>query len=597
MIVPPESVRMSRQRFSMNLPGIATGLRAAWRDGYGLTDLRADVMAGLTIGTVAVPLSMALAIATGVPPQHGLYTAIVAGAIIALTGGSRFNVSGPTAAFVVILFPIVQQYGLGGLLIASMMAGVILVILGLTRMGRLIQFVPYPVVLGFTAGIAVVIAVLQVPDFLGLETGPLGEHFVDNVAVIATSFPTVAPFELGVGLFALVCMLAWPRLRIPVPAPLIGLVVGAIAAFCLNRWLGGTDAGPVVETIASRFAWEVSGATGTGIPPVPPTFTAPWLLPGADGEPLKLSFDLIRALLGPAIAIAMLGAIESLLCAVVSDGLTRTKHDPNAELIGQGLGNIVAPLFGGITATAAIARTATNIRSGARSPIAAVVHSLVVLLAVVALAGLLGLVPMAALAALLFIIAWNMSEARHFVGTLRSAPPGDVAILVICFGLTVFFDMVLAVAVGIGLAAALFIRRMALLTQTERVEIDDHPTIKGLPAEVALYDINGPLFFGAAEKALSSLHRVDPTIRTVILDMHDVPSMDGTAIVALKSLVAEMKHGHVSLILVGLQPRIIAKLRRADIRKVAGSLTYCGELEQANTVALRWHEKAAEAPS
>lgn len=581
----------------MNLPGICTGLRAAWRDGYGLDDLRADVMAGLTIGTVAVPLSMALAIATGVPPQHGLYTAIVAGAIIALTGGSRFNVSGPTAAFVVILFPIVQQYGLGGLLIASMMAGLILVILGLSGMGRLIQFVPYPVVLGFTAGIAVVIAVLQVPDFLGLETGPLGEHFVDNVGLIVSSLSSVAPFELGVGLFALVCMLAWPRFRIPVPAPLIGLVVGAIAAFGLNRWLGGNDAGPVVETIASRFAWEVSGATGVGIPPIPPTFMAPWLLPGADGEPLNISFDLIRALLGPAIAIAMLGAIESLLCAVVSDGLTRTKHDPNAELIGQGFGNIVAPLFGGITATAAIARTATNIRSGARSPIAAVVHSLVVLLAVVALAGLLGMVPMAALAALLFIIAWNMSEARHFIGTLRSAPPGDVAILVICFGLTVFFDMVLAVAVGIGLAAALFIRRMALLTQTERVEIDDHPTIKGLPADVALYDIDGPLFFGAAEKALSSLHLVDRTIRTVILDMHDVPSMDGTAIVALKALVAEMRHGGVSLILVGLQPRIIAKLRRADIRKVAGSLTYCGDLEQAKTVALRWHEKRAEQPS
>ncbi|HKL52212.1 MAG TPA: SulP family inorganic anion transporter, partial [Wenzhouxiangellaceae bacterium] len=369
----------------MNLPGICTGLRAAWRDGYGLRDLRADLMAGLTIGTVAVPLSMALATATGVPPQHGLYTAIVAGAIIALTGGSRFNVSGPTAAFVVILFPIVQQYGLGGLLIASMMAGVILVALGLTRMGRLIQFVPYPVVLGFTAGIAVVIAILQVPDFLGLETGPLGEHFVDNVSVIAGALNTMDPVEFAVGLFALACMLAWPRFRIPVPAPLIGLAAGALAAFVVNQWMGGVQAGPAVETIASRFAWQVGESTGTGIPPIPPTFTAPWLLPGANGEPLTIDFDLIRALLGPAIAIAMLGAIESLLCAVVSDGLTRTRHDPNAELIGQGLGNIVAPLFGGITATAAIARTATNIRSGARSPIAAVVHSLVVLLAVVAL--------------------------------------------------------------------------------------------------------------------------------------------------------------------------------------------------------------------
>ncbi len=579
------------REFLRNLPGIATGLRSALKEGYGIADLRKDVMAGLTIGTVAVPLSMALAIATGVPPQHGLYTAIVAGAIIALTGGARFNVSGPTAAFVVILFPIVQQFGLGGLLIASMMAGLILVVLGITRMGALIQFVPYPVVLGFTAGIGVVIAVLQVPDFLGLDTGKLGEHFVENVATIIAALPTVNPLELGVGVFALVVMLLWPRFRIPVPAPLAGLVVGAIAAYGINSLMGGAGADNAVETIASRFTWEVGGETGTGIPPVPPTFMAPWLLPGPDGEPLELSFGLFSALLGPAFAIAILGAIESLLCAVVADGLTKTKHDPNAELIGQGLGNLVAPLFGGITATAAIARTATNIRSGARSPISAVIHSLVVLLAVVALAGLLGLVPMAALAALLFIIAWNMSEARHFMHTLRSAPPGDVTILVTCFGLTVIFDMVLAVAVGVGLAAALFIRRMSLLTEANLLEAHHHPTNIEFPPEVAIYDINGPLFFGAAEKALNSLHLVDPKIRTVILDMHDVPSMDGTAIVALESMISEMARDGVRLILVGLQPRIIVKLRRAGIHKVAGSLTYCRNLERANVVALRWQKE------
>lgn len=582
---------MAIRRFFSNLPAIATGLRSAFKEGYGLADLRKDVMAGLTIGTVAVPLSMALAIATGVPPQYGLYTAIVAGALIAVTGGARFNVSGPTAAFVVILFPIVQQYGLGGLLIASMMAGVILVILGVTRMGRLIQFVPYPVVLGFTAGIAVVIAVLQIPDFLGLQTGQLGEHFTDNLATIVTSLPSLNPLELGVGAFALIVMLLWPRLRIPIPAPLIGLVVGALAAYGVNQWLGGAGAEGAVETIASRFTWQVDGQIGSGIPPIPPTFMAPWLLPGADGQPLTLSFELIRALLGPAFAIAILGAIESLLCAVVADGLTKTKHDPNAELIGQGLGNIVAPLFGGITATAAIARTATNIRSGARSPISAVVHSLVVLLAVIALAGLLGLVPMAALAALLFIIAWNMSEARHFVHTLRSAPAGDVAILVTCFGLTVLFDMVLAVAVGVGLAAALFIRRMSLLTETTLVETSADLTDTDFPPDVAVYDINGPLFFGAAEKALTSLHLVDASIKTVILDMHDVPSMDGTAIVALQSLVAKMGREGVRLILVGLQPRMIVKLRRAGIHKLAGSLTYSRNLQRAQIVALRWHEE------
>lgn len=581
---------MSLQQLLSNLPRISTGLRSAWRQGYGLSDLRKDVLAGLTVGTVAVPLSMALAIATGVPPQHGLYTAIVAGAIIAITGGARFNVSGPTAAFVVILFPIVQQYGLGGLLIASMMAGIILMIMGFIRMGGLIKFVPYPVVLGFTAGIAVVIAVLQIPDFLGLETGKLSEHFVDNVVVIVTAIPTLNFLELGVGAFTLIFMLFWPRLHTPIPAPLIGLIVGALAAYLVNHWLGGEATGHAVETIASRFSWEINGETGGGIPPIPPTFIKPWLLPGPDGEPLNLSFELIRALLGPAFAIAMLGAIESLLCAVVADGLTKTKHDPNSELIGQGLGNVVAPLFGGITATAAIARTATNIRSGARSPVSAVIHSLVVLLSVVAFAGLLGLVPMAALAALLFIIAWNMSEARHFVNTLRSAPAGDVGILITCFGLTVVFDMVLAVAVGMGLAAALFIRRMASLTQTDKIETDSYPATNALPNEVALYDINGPLFFGAAERALTSLHLIDPKIKVVIIDMHDVPSMDGTAIVALKTLIAEMNQRGVGLIIVGLRTRIIVKLRRAGVRKIAGSLTYCRQLQQAKLIALRWHK-------
>ncbi|WP_048308054.1 C4-dicarboxylic acid transporter DauA [Halomonas sp. PR-M31] len=580
---------MANKNPSWKIPAMATGMRSAWREGYGLADLRKDAMAGLTIGILAVPLSMALAIATGVPPQHGLYTAIVAGVFIALTGGTRFNVSGPTAAFVAILFPIVAQYGLGGLLIASMMAGVILMAMGIGRMGRLIEFVPYPVVLGFTAGIAVVIAVLQIPDFLGLTIENLGEHFVENLMAIFTSLPTLNPFELGIGAFTLAVMLLWPRLHIPVPAPLVGLVVGAVAAYVVNQWFGG--AGIEVETVASRFTWEINGETGNGIPPIAPTFMAPWLLPGPDGAPLELSFDLIRALMGPAFAIAMLGAIESLLCAVVADGLTKTKHDPNAELIGQGIGNIIAPLFGGITATAALARTATNIRSGARSPIAAVIHAGVVLLAVVALAGLLGLVPMSALAALLFIIAWNMSEARHFLHTLRSAPPGDVAILVICFGLTVFFDMVLAVAVGIGLAAALFIRRMALLTRTDRLDSDSHPGIDGLPAEVAVYNINGPLFFGAAEKALTSLHTIDSKVQIIIIDMHDVPSMDGTAIVALRSLIDEMHREGIALILVGLPARIIVKLRRAGIRKTLGLLTYSRGLQQAREVALKWHEK------
>jgi sulfate permease, SulP family len=562
------------------MPGSA--LLAAWRQGYGLAELKRDLLAGLTIGIVAVPLSMALAIATGVPPQHGLYTAIVAGAIIALTGGSRFNISGPTAAFVVILFPIVASHGLGGLLIATLMAGLILVALGLARLGNLIQFVPYPVVLGFTAGIAVVIALLQLPDFLGLDGVELGDSTLHNLAAIVRAAPGVALGELGIGLITLATLILWPRLKLPVPAPLVGLAVGTLIALAATWW------GMEVETIASRFSWEYQGQSGSGIPPFAPGLVLPWRLPGPDGLPLTVDFALIRELLGPALAIAMLAAIESLLCAVVADGLTRTRHDPNAELIGQGLGNIAAPFFGGITATAALARTATNVRSGAFSPLAAVIHALVVLLAVVALAGVLALVPMAALAALLFIIAWNMSEARHFLHTLKSAPGSDVAILVICFLLTVVFDMVLAVAVGIGLAAALFIRRMAHLTHARRLEPGLDEESRDLPRQVALYDINGPLFFGAAEKAVSSLRVVDPDVRVVMLDMRDVPSLDATAIVALQSLVEELSTRQVGLIFIGMPARMVLKLKRAGVKRQAGRLAAVRQPVHARRLAERW---------
>ncbi len=564
-----------------NLPIPGTALRDTWRGGYSLANLRRDIMAGLTIGIVAVPLSMALAIATGVPPQHGLYTAIVAGAIIALSGGSRFNVSGPTAAFVVILFPIVQQFGLGGLLIATFMAGLILVLMGLSRLGVLIQYVPYPVILGFTAGIAVVIATLQLPDFLGLELPSLGQHYLENLGTILGGLNTLTPIELALGLGSLLLMLFWPRLRTPIPAPLVGLVVAAVAAWLLARW-----AGLEVETIASRFSWQTDTASGSGIPPIAPSFIPPWQLPGPDGQPLVIDAALIRALIGPAFAIAMLAAIESLLCAVISDGMTRTRHDPNAELIGQGLGNMVVPFFGGITATAAIARTATNIRSGAHSPIAAVVHAVVVLLAVVAIAGLLGMVPMAALAALLFIVAWNMAELRHVVHTLRSAPAGDIAVLLTCFGLTVLIDMVVAVAVGIALAAALFIHSMVRLSEARRVE--QGCTDEALPRDVVVYDLNGPLFFAVAEKALSSLRVVDPGVRLVVLDMHDVPSIDGTALGALRGLAEEMERTGIALIFAGLSAQQVLALRRAGIRKCQGQLGFCKDLRHACRVAQRW---------
>lgn len=567
----------------MKAPRIGAGLRSALAAGYGWGDLRQDAFAGVTVGIVAVPLAMALAIATGVPPQQGLYTAIIAGALIALTGGSRFNVSGPTAAFVVILFPIVAEYGLGGLALATMMAGGILVLLGLAGMGRMITFVPYPVVLGFTAGIAVVIATRQLPDFFGLHTAPLGEYYGENLWRILSAMPTLQPAELTIGALTLAVLLLWPRLRSPVPAPLAGLLIGALAAWLIERWLGVG-----VATIDSRFTWQIGAEQGTGIPALLPTLDWPWHLPGADGAPLVVDFALIRALIGPAMVIAMLGAIESLLCAVVADGMTRTRHDADAELLGQGIGNLVVPFFGGVTATAALARTATSVRSGARSPIAALVHALVVLLAVVALAEVLGRLPMAALAALLFVVAWNMAEVRHFTHTLRGSPRDDVVVLLTCFGLTVVVDMVLAVAVGIGLAGALFIRRMALLTSTRGLAGAGDAQLPALPDEVVVYEISGPLFFGAADRALTTLRVVDPGLRIVILDMHEVPSIDGTAIAALRSVIDDFAHRNIGLIIVVPDARKVLKLRRAGIRTVRGGLKYCRDIEHARRVAEAW---------
>ncbi len=566
-------------------------LRDSLTAGYGLIELKRDVLAGFTVGIIAIPLAMALAIAVGVAPQHGLYTAIVAGFVTALTGGSRFNVTGPTAAFVVILLPITHHYGLGGLLLASMMSGLILVTLGLTGMGRLVRFIPYPVIIGFTAGIAVVIAGLQLKDLLGLRLAADSEHFLEQMLLIVEALDSISWTDLSIGLLTFIVLLAWPRLKTAVPAPLIALLLAGLGAWLASRYLPGFE----VQTIASQFSYETDGKQQAGIPPFAPTFQWPWHLPGADGQPLNVDLNLLRSLIGPAMAIAMLGAIESLLCGVIADGLTETRHRPNTELVGQGLGNLIAPLFGGITATAAIARTATNVRYGARSPVAAMVHAGVVLLAVVLLSDLLSMLPMAAMAALLLIVAWNMSEAGHFLRIVRTAPGGDVTVLLICFGLTVVFDMVLAVAVGVALAGALFIQRMSELTSAQRTRAAPSGTALELPDKVATFSIRGPLFFGAAERALHTLHRIGPEISIVMLDMADVPSMDMSAIVVFQSMVSELRQQGTALILINANPRILSKLRRAGIRREPGQLAFCRNADHGTRLARRWLDQSAHA--
>ncbi len=558
-------------------PHIASALKESFREGYTLQHLRTDVLAGLTVGIIAIPLSMALAIATGVPPQHGLYTAIIAGILIALSGGSRVNISGPTAAFVVILLPITHDFGLGGLLIATIMAGIILIIMGLSRMGKLIEYIPYPVITGFTAGIGVVIATIQIKDFLGLEISNLEGHYLEKVMTLIHALPTLHLHDFLIGCITMATLLIWPRFKIKIPAYLIGLIVGTIAAWLLGLIWSDFS----VATIGSRFSYDIDGYQGQGIPPLPPFFVLPWNLPNANGEPIGLSFELINHLLGPAFAIAMLGAIESLLCAVVADGIAGTRHNPNTELLSQGLGNVVTPFFGGIPATAAIARTAANIRAGGRSPISAVVHSLVVLIAVISLAGTLSYVPMAALAALLFMVAWNMSEVPHFIRLVRTAPPGDIAVLLMCFSLTVLFDMVIAVGAGLVLASLLFIRRMSELTGAELLSTREHEHLQNLPEEIVVYEINGPLFFGAAEKAVKILHRIDRRVEVLIVDMTDVPMMDITGIVAFESLLDNLFHDHMRVVISNLQPHLKVKLEKAGITERPQQLVFSDTLANA----------------
>ncbi len=439
----------------LELP-IAVALRRSFAQGYTLSRLKHDALAGVVVGIVALPLSMALAIAVGVAPQHGLYTAIVAGAVVALMGGSKHQVTGPTAAFIVILAPITSKYGFSGLLTAGLMAGVLLVAMGALRLGRLIEFIPYPVTTGFTAGIATVIATLQVKDVLGLPIAKQPDGYFEKLGAIWEARQGASLVELGIAAATLALLLLWPRVTRAVPAPLVAIVIVSACVTALSRLLPSLH----IATIGSRFHTTIGGHEYAGIPPLPPLPILPW---GGHGA---MSFAKIRELLSPALAIAVLGAIESLLSAVIADAMTGKKHEPNAELVGLGFGNLVAPFFGGIAATGALARTATNIRAGATSPIAAVVHSFTVLAAVLVAAPLVAYVPMAALAALLLLVAWNMCDINHFTHMVRVAPRHDVAVLLTCFVLTVAFDMVVAIGVGVVLAALLFMKRMSELTSS-----------------------------------------------------------------------------------------------------------------------------------
>jgi SulP family sulfate permease len=569
---------------------LAYGLRTRLKEGYGRADLRADLMAGLVVGVVALPLSMALAIASGVAPQFGLYTGIIAGIVCALLGGTRVQVTGPTAAFVVILLPIVKSHGIAGLLVAGMMAGVILVGMGLARFGKLMEFIPHPVTTGFTAGIAVVIALLQVKGILGVTPAP-SEGVVDYLHALWAVIEDVSGSDVAIAGLTLALLIVFPRLNKKIPAPLVALTAAAILAAILGALIEGFE----VATIRSSFHTLIGGEIVQGIPPLPPLPVLPWEVRDAGSAAISIDFAMIKDLLPSAFAIAMLGAIESLMAAVIADGMIGSKHDPNSELIALGIANILCPFFGGIAATGALARTATNIRAGARSPFAAVIHALFMLACTIALAPLVGYLPMAAMAALLLIVAKNMSEARHFVRLLRTAPRADVMVLVTCFSLTVLFDMVIAVSVGVVLAALLFMKRMAVIT---KVSLDTRITHEhDMPPGVHLYEIAGPLFFGAARTAMETLETVGSDARVVILSMGSVPVMDATGLVALESIFDRLHRSRRKVIVCGLQAEVAELFARAGIKRRAGRLAFAPDVDTALSMAIIHDARTSSTPS
>jgi SulP family sulfate permease len=559
------------------------GLREKLREGYTRGDFRSDLMAALVVGVIALPLSMALAIACDVPPQHGLYTAILAGVVCSLLGGTRFQVTGPTAAFVVILVPIVHKHGLGGLLVAGMMAGVLLVLMGLARMGKLMQFVPHPVTSGFTMGIAVVIGVLQLKDVFGVKL-PRTEGVFEYLEALVEARHAFNYWDVGIAVLTVVLLLSLPKILKRFPAPLVALAIAAAVALILGH-LVPADWGFSVTTIGSKFSYPLGGGeVGHGIPPLPPMPVVPWQIADPGHPPFSLNLQVIRELWPSAFAIAMLGAIESLMAAVVADGMGGTRHDPNSELIALGIGNIICPFFGGIAATGALARTATNIRAGARSPFAAAMHAVFILACTIALAPLVSYLPMAALAGLLVIVARNMSEARHFFRLARIAPKHDVIVMMTCFGLTVVFDMVIAVTVGVVLAALLFMRRMSVLTKAE-LDTTAHLKIE-VPAGVRVYEIAGPLFFGAAKSAMEALQLVGDKDHTYILDMRRVPTMDATGLVALESVLDRLHRSKIKIIFAGLTPDVNDILARAGIKREIGKVAYAPDVETAVSMAI-----------
>lgn len=519
-----------------------------------------NIISGVIVGVVALPLAMAFAIASGAKPEQGLYTAIVAGLLVSIFGGSRLQIAGPTGAFIVVLSAITAQYGIDGLQIATLLAGFMLFFMGVARLGGVIKFIPYPVIIGFTAGIAVVIWVGQWQYFFGLPA-PHGAHFHEKFMSLVQSFPQLNLTTTVLAATSLVVLLNVNKISFlkRVPAPLIALVFATTLQAIFHF--------PGVATIGNAFG---------GIPQGLPSFQIP-----------VITVDRIIELIGPAFTIAMLGAIESLLSAVVADGMAGTRHNSNRELMGQGIANIVAPLFGGFAATGAIARTATNVRNGGNSPLSGIIHSLTLVLIILFLAPLASDVPLAVLAAILFIVAWNMSEIKHVIKMVRSAPRADVLILLVTFVLTVFVDLVVAVNIGVILAVLHFMMRMVNSVEVQQ-QTEAHLTqeleqqnLSALPPGVLVFAVDGPFFFGAVdnfELALANTH-TDPKV--LVLRLGWVPFIDVSGLQALELAINDLQKRGVRVILTGAKPRVEEKMRKSGIVALLGEENLFNDFSQA----------------
>lgn len=538
------------------LPKLFTVLK-----GYNRKIFLNDLSAGIIVAIIALPLSIALAIASGVSPEKGLYTAIIGGFIVSFLGGSRVQIGGPTGAFVVIVFGILNQYGMGGLVTATIMAGFFLIIMGVFQLGSMIKYIPYPITTGFTGGIAVTIFSTQVKDFLGIQAEGAPSKFVEQWEFYFSHLDTIHLHTLFIGILSLLILIFWPKISKKIPGSLIAVIASTLIVLLFNL---------DVETIGSRFG------------EIPSTLPKP-TLPFA-------TFDTVKELLHPSITIALLAAIESLLSAVVADGMIGGKHRPNMELIAQGAANIASAVFGGIPVTGAIARTAANIKNGGKTPISGIIHSIVIFIIMTFFMPYAKLIPMSCLAAILVMVAYNMSEWRAFVNLFK-APKSDIAVLLITFILTIFFDLVVAIEIGIVLSSILFMKRMSDVTSVDTIikeindqpdtEIDEEMNANNISDKVMVYDINGPFFFGAADTFIDTVRSMQKLPKILVIRMKKVPAMDATACHALQGLLKKCRKNKTKVYFTHVRPQPLKTLQNYGIIDKLGYDSVCSSTDEA----------------